>query len=513
MFNRLIKLSLVVVVFILLIMINANIMPRINNLRESAGLTRNLPLENAPPQYVLAVNLLGGFRCILVDVLWLRTMKLREENKYFEMAQLYKWICQLEPQIEEVWVHSAWNMAYNVSFEMPYAEDRWRWIKKSIQLLRDEGLKFNTRSARIMREIAWIYSHKVGQYWDDKHWYYKKQFAQEMGRLIKSSDDIEKMSKLNKMKDELDKDENLQAVWNELKAKGIRNHNDFYKRYKKLHEINNYDINTLNQIDFLLRADELKKTYQLDLNMMVEIMDRFGSMDWRLPDPHAIYWAYNGLQYAPEKYSIFYDRIIYISMQNLFRRGNLSLNYENGELMYLTIPEKHFIEPMNELYSELLEKYEGHVGRKNIVSSYKYFLKEAIVLLHSLNEKDNSEYYFEILLDKFPEIAKERDYPTFVTEQFKAIVKEGYYDQVKSLIYSLTRQAYWNLASGDDEQYDQYLELAVVLWTEYSNSIRNQERLKLPSMDIFKKQVIENALNNDFPKDLRSALIKKLNAN
>jgi hypothetical protein len=41
-------------------------------------------------------------------------------------------------------------------------EDRWRWVKAAIVLLRDEGLKFNPASPDIHRELAWLFELKIG---------------------------------------------------------------------------------------------------------------------------------------------------------------------------------------------------------------------------------------------------------------------------------------------------------------------------------------------------------------
>ena len=86
----------------------------LNEQREVLGLTRITPLENAPPVLAFTTKALGGFRGLIANALWIRATELQENGKYFEMVQLSDWITKLEPNLTTVWVHLAWNMAYNI---------------------------------------------------------------------------------------------------------------------------------------------------------------------------------------------------------------------------------------------------------------------------------------------------------------------------------------------------------------------------------------------------------------
>ncbi len=516
--KKILKLILIFAIILSVAGINSVIVPKMNRARQQEGITRNMPLDNAPPQYVVAVNLLGGLRCILIDMLWVRTMKLREEGKFFEMAQLYKWICELEPQIEEIWTHNAWNMAYNISYEMPFEQDRWRWVKRGIELLRDEGLKYNSQSALIRREIAWFYLHKIGQQWDDMHFFYKKQLAIEMNKLIKSPNEIKVMAQLPDFKVFLNKYPQINSFWLKINGNDIKDYSefatkisgkDFPTRYKN--DISQPDFDLLDRV---LRAKELREKYKLDLKTITELMDKFGPLDFRLPDPHAIYWAYEGKKYAPAKYSIFYDRIIYIAMQSIFRRGKLILIEEDNDTLYITEPDRRFIEPMNRLYESLFVQYKDTPSNlKNVKASYYYFLKEAIVLMFTFNAPKESQKYFKILAKDYPDKVKNTDYMHFVLSEFQNTVKFGNYDQVKALVFNLVRQSYWNLALDNTDEYNGYLNLAKIIINQYEKSVGNQNRLKFPPLDMIRQKVVEDALNNGFPQQLKSSLRRKIETN
>ena len=91
------------------------------------------------PQVVLLTHLLGGFKGLAVDALWLRAGALQQEGKFWELYQLYTWMGKLEPGIEEIWDFNGWNMSYNLVAELDDSEARWQWIQRAISWLTDRG--------------------------------------------------------------------------------------------------------------------------------------------------------------------------------------------------------------------------------------------------------------------------------------------------------------------------------------------------------------------------------------
>src|SRR5215467_8643913 len=121
--------------------------------RARLGLTRVAPLENAPPVLAFTTVALGGFRGLISNILWIRATDLQDEDKFFEMAQLADWITKLEPHFVQVWLVQAWNMAYNISVKFKDFPDRWRWVERGLDLLRDDGLQYNKNETLIYREL------------------------------------------------------------------------------------------------------------------------------------------------------------------------------------------------------------------------------------------------------------------------------------------------------------------------------------------------------------------------
>jgi hypothetical protein len=146
--------------------------------------------ENAPPSLVFATVAMGAFRGLIVDILWMRADKLKEDGQFFDARQLAEWITTLQPRFASVWEFNAWNMAYNISVAIPATqpEQRWRWVKNGYELLRDEGIPLNPKSSQLYRELARIFQHKMGGVSDDAHKYYKLQLAEALGPLLESPD-------------------------------------------------------------------------------------------------------------------------------------------------------------------------------------------------------------------------------------------------------------------------------------------------------------------------------------
>ena len=162
----------------------------INQQREDMNLTTNPPLENAPPSLAFATVAMGAFRGLIVDILWMRADKLKEEGQFFDARQLAEWITTLQPRFAAVWEFHAWNMAYNISVALPATQpqERWRWVKNGYELLRDKGIPLNPKSIQLYRELARILQHKLGGVSDDAHKYYKLQLAEAMWPLLRSED-------------------------------------------------------------------------------------------------------------------------------------------------------------------------------------------------------------------------------------------------------------------------------------------------------------------------------------
>ena len=182
--NRIIIVSAITVMFLATAGGGA-LMGSLNHQRETLQITFNPDVvANMPPGVAIPNVMLGAFRSLAVDMMWLRLTRMQEEGRYQEMNDLATWICELHPRYPKVWLFHAWNMAYNVSVARPKAEERWKWVRDGIELLRDRGIPQNPDSVLLYKELSWIFLHKLGHHADEMHWYYREQFAREWHEVL-----------------------------------------------------------------------------------------------------------------------------------------------------------------------------------------------------------------------------------------------------------------------------------------------------------------------------------------
>ena len=339
----------------------------INTQRQTMGLVVNEPVENLPPSLAFATVAMGAFRGLVVDILWMRADKLKEEGQFFDARQLAEWITTLQPRFPAVWEFQAWNMAYNISVAIPASqpEQRWRWVKNGYELLRDKGIPTNPKAVQLYRELARIFQHKLGGVSDDVHKYYKLQLAEAIGLLLGSEDNglpaddnafYEALIGTPSEWAQIVADPNVAPFIRALQEVGepFTSEQPFVQNYLALRRnasrfpqaasdvVDRFrGTAALKRFDLFAKSYELRNTWKLEPARMHQVSQEYGPidfadpnvhfpMDWRHPDAHAIYWALKGLSVAKEKndaeterYQTNTQRIVAHSLQNLFRYGKL----------------------------------------------------------------------------------------------------------------------------------------------------------------------------------------------
>jgi hypothetical protein len=451
----------------------------LNQDRDQLGLTRIQPLENAPPVLAFTTVALGGFRGLISNALWIRASDLQDEDKFFEMAQLANWITVLEPHFVQVWLVQAWNMAYNISVKFKDFSDRWRWVERGIELLRDDGLRYNPNETLIYRELAWFYQHKLGANMDDANMYYKQQWANEMAKV-------------------------------------------FDKRAPNLDEL--IHPQTPDQKE---RARLLRETYKMDPEFMKQVNERYGPLEWRLPEAHAIYWAAYGLRIAeanPTKIKpddlITLRRVIYQSMQLSFQRGHMIANqfiktFELG-------PNLDIIPKVSAAYEQAAQ--EDEKNRDHILKAHKNFLKDAVYFLYVHHRLADAAHWYGYLGQKYPDSTlldfQTNSFPRNLTVTEYAVdrVQEDVSetmsrDRVKAILEGLLANAYNSLAIGEDESAAGYEELAKQMRTTYESKTKQRgEALAIAPFEEIKRDVLNRMLDpeNGVPPEMRAVLRAKL---
>ena len=246
----------------------------------------------------------------------------------------------------------AWDVSYNLTTNVSSLESRWELLLTAISRLRDEGLRDYPDDVMIHRELAWLLQHRLG--------------------LRKVGGDSSLATLTGFRKDgtiEVDPDQ-------------------VYLRYRwaKL-------------MEQALQDDALLARMKLDRALMKSVEEKYGPLDWRLPETHAIYWCSKRLQMEPapagDDLKIL-QRVIWQCLQ---------LGYQQGKLVGEPSPTKMRLEHNLALVLKVNAAYEQQIAAEepgssiigNIRTGQRNFLRDAIVALHEAGRKEEACAWFEKL--------------------------------------------------------------------------------------------------------------------
>jgi hypothetical protein len=455
------------------------VLRNVNHSRTVLGLNRlDLPAQARPD--LLTNVLLSVGRALAVDYLWIGLQKMQEEGRYFDANQRAEWLCQLQPHFTSVWIFQAWNMSYNISVAMTTGPDRWRWVKNGYELLRDRGIPLNPKSMSMYQQLAWIFSHKIGQLSDDMHWYYKIQLAQAMEDIIgwpEAKYDI--MAKAPSTWDELVADPKMADFVAKLREFKIDPQEKFLYLLTHRNEYGEKVLALLDnpgnkeQKDLLegfLRAQRLSREWKMDAKIIGELRspEKYGPLDFRTPQAHAIYWSYKGFKVNNKDTSfdaLNTDRVIYGALQELVRRGRFLITPEG---MPLISPDVRFIPVVHRTYLSLGKKYaeaekipwDGTAG-ETFRDGHVNFLRKAIGFYYQFGDDKMTRKYWDIMTKMYPLPEYKIGMDKYIYKLVKEDIGSMSLADVNATVVMFLMQAYSRYAMGDD-----YSALAMERWAE-----------------------------------------------
>jgi len=432
---------------VVMLLVSSGMQGKLNEVRLEKQLSRRDPLENAPPALAFTTVALGGFRGIISNILWMRATKLQMEDKYFELIQLADWITKLQPTYVDVWKFQAWNMAYNVSIKFPSEDARWHWVKSGVEILRDEAIQINPHRPGLYEELSRYFLHKIGGNSDDAHMYFKVQWGGEWHHFLGEGRPPDYDALINPTTDE-EKE----------------------------------------------RARRLREVYKMDPEIMKEVDEKYGPLEWRLPETHAIYWATAGIKEARYDNVINLRRHIFQSMLMAVRRGRMIENKAARTLKFG--PNIHIIAKANQAYEDMMAAEPE--AKFALEQGHRTFLMRAVRDLYLHNQKEEALEWFkygkQYYADWLP--GGDQDIEAFIVEYITEDLGANSQDDFKSLIISYLIQAFYYLAIGDEDQFLGFQGVAKKIWQKYYETNyqfdieRLEEKLKLPPFEELRKEAI-----------------------
>jgi hypothetical protein len=546
----------------------------INSARKDMKLVVNEPLENAPPSLAFASVAMGAFRGLLVDVLWIRMDRLKEQGQFFDAKQTAEWITTLQPRFAEVWDFQAWNMAYNISVAMPasHPAERWRWVKNGYELLRDQAIVKNPKNIALYRSLGWIFFHKIGGITDDDHKYYKLQLALAMQPLISAAPDkaptnefFRELADAPKDWAQIIKDPQVAAFVNALRKADPNfagQDHEFVAAYLSLRQmparfspaafkvIDRFrDSAALRKFDVFAKAFELRTTWKLQPELMQELNQRYGPIDfsdpnqrrlplnWEHPDVHAMYWAALGLKVAGgQKYSgdeINTDRLVFHSLQDLFRSGKMIIydtpvepNEPSGipqatqprrviKTVFL-FPDLRMFEPYDRVMRAVIEKYKKlKSDPTSIENGHRNMLVNAVASFYQAGHEAYAQRIYNELRELYPRPEFDVPLVVFVRKRLHDELKEVSLHDAVEMIVMMLREGYKCYALHNDDEAYAREKMAKEIYDNYQKDwefAKSTGRVELPEdFGMIRYIALTGFLNDEmFPPNLRLSLLGRI---
>lgn len=564
-----IVISIVCIILATILLIIAGMrLDYINSQRQQMKLVINEPLKNAPPSLAFATVAMGAFRGLVVDVLWMRADKLKEEGQFFDAKQLAEWITTLQPRFSAVWEFQAWNMAYNISVAMPATQpdQRWRWVKNGYELLRDEGIPLNPKNVGLYRELARIFQHKIGGVTDDAHKYYKFQLAMAMEPLLGPADNqyFDSLAEAPATWKSVVADPNVSNLVTALqtadKTFSTSKSSEFVSNYLSLRQnaarfapaaaavIDNFrGTKVIEKFDIFAKSYQLRTVWKLDPILMRRLNKIYGPidwtdpnthlpLDWRHPDTHAIYWAVKGLQIAAKDESreiditeTNTDRIVNHSLQDLFRNGRIFIydvpvevpSPDSSQPAQTQVFKEVFLRPdlrMFETYNKavlaVLEKYQKPEDRgilESLQTGHRNMLKNAVFSFYQAGHKLQAQKIYDQLRKLYPLDDFKVTLTEFARKRFLEELQTIGIDDAKEQILFLLGEGYYLYAIRDDDEAFGREKLAQEIYDYYNAKYSDENRIDLPDFKLLRYLALFDFLNDEqFPPYLRAGLLGRM---
>lgn len=130
----------------------------------------------ADPEYGLSQQHLGqidatsetmklatlGLRGVAANLLWGKAYLYKKKKDWTNLEATVLQITKLQPNFISVWTFQGWNLSYNVSAEFDGYRDRYRYVIKGVDFLK-QGVQYNNREPRLCWDVGWVLSQKIGR--------------------------------------------------------------------------------------------------------------------------------------------------------------------------------------------------------------------------------------------------------------------------------------------------------------------------------------------------------------
>jgi len=150
----------------------------VNGYNRPTPITKIVEFRPAAVTGVIATAMLGSFRGVAANLLWLKMHRLWDEGQASslgtagEVEDVMRTVTLLDPHWLEPWTFAGWHYSYNLSYEAEALKNyplQAKLIDSGINYLR-EGVSYNAGTYELYFELAWTYFDKMKDYEESPKW-------------------------------------------------------------------------------------------------------------------------------------------------------------------------------------------------------------------------------------------------------------------------------------------------------------------------------------------------------
>jgi len=163
--------------------------------------------------------------------------------------------------------------------------------------------------------------------------------------------------------------------------------------------------------------------------------------------------------------------------------------------------------------------------KDGILKAQRNFLRDAVYFLYENNRMTEAKQWFKYLGEKFPDqpiidgqpnsLPKNLTLDEYAVAVVQIDIGETSQDRVTAAVQGLLGRAYYDLAAGKDDRYENLKRLAVKVYERYrhkTSGFKGDQRIPLPPFETLNNAVLQQLLDSKtgLPYAARAELVTKL---
>ena len=295
-------------------------------------------------------------------------------------------------------------------------------------------------------------------------------------------------------------------LWQALKDAGYNSLQELLKRFMDDNALpENFmdkytDAEKQKKLIQRLRVLWMYKKYHIKPQMALEIHKKYGELEWRLPESHAIYWAHIGLSKAPDKKDAHCQRVIIYSLNQAFERGHLLAIDDSKRPDFFFAPNFNVADAIYELQWSGYKTYDANsffIGLEN-------FFKAAMMRMYLYGHNDKAVDYYnkmhKIVKDKLYFFSDHRILKMPPKVYFKAVLNDyidkGNMSKANAMVEGLFMTALRHLLGGDVDTARSLDKQATAIYHRYQKKNALLKRELLPPLQKLKQNIVKRVYDN-----------------